>query len=79
MYWGAWLAFYGYIWLWAVLKYPGSKQSVLQISRVWREFQGKMEVEGALTLLTSCLRQVEGNATVSDFGVCLRGMGVKDS
>jgi len=45
---------------------------------VWKEFQGMMEVELALVTLTSCLREVEGNVTVSAFGVCLKAMGIAD-
>ncbi|KAE9366636.1 hypothetical protein N431DRAFT_445352 [Stipitochalara longipes BDJ] len=80
IYWGTWLAFYGMIWLWAVLRYPGSQQSLLQMSRIWREFQTKMETKDALTKLTSCLREAipDRNATIADITTCLKEMGIHD-
>jgi hypothetical protein len=79
IYWGAWFAFYGTIWLWAVLHYPGSQQSVLQMSRVWVEFQSKMETKDALTKLTTCLREAipDRNATIVDVTACLKEMGIR--
>jgi hypothetical protein len=80
VYWGTWLCFYGTIWMWAVIHYPGSHPPVWQMNRVWTAFQATIDAPDALTKLTTCLQEAlpEGNATIADFTACLRSMGIAD-
>jgi hypothetical protein len=80
LYWGTWFATYGIIWLWAVLHYPGTHQSVLQMARVWVGFHAKMGTVDALSKLTTCLQDAipDRNATIADIIACLEEMGIKN-
>jgi hypothetical protein len=79
-YYVTWWVFYGVAWAWALMRFLGQRQSVMEIARVWTGFQAKMDVQDSLTKLTACLQDglPNRNATIADFVPCLKGMGVND-
>jgi hypothetical protein len=80
--WGIWLLFYGVAWFWGSFRL-GPHKSVIQMNRVWLEFQANIEAPNALPRLTTCLQGhlrhqlPPRNATIADFTDCLRNMGMK--
>lgn len=70
------LMLYGTILLWSI-----SGRNVLEMYRVSSDFQAKVDTPCALALLTNCLQEAlpDRNATIADFSICLKAMGMRDA
>jgi hypothetical protein len=70
------LIFYGTALIWVSSE---AVADLFQKRGVWNDFEAKVNVPGALVLLTSCLRDFSppGHyATVRDFSICLKDIGL---
>jgi hypothetical protein len=70
------LIFYGTAWFWASSR---AVADLIDDNGVWHDFQAKVNVPDALALLTRCLQDSvpTGYATVEDFSICLKNIGVE--
>jgi hypothetical protein len=80
VYCGTWLVFYGTAWVWGVLNAGTQTQtheSVIQMHRIWVDFQAKIDAPHALANLTTCLRDAlpDRNAMIADITSLFEGDG----
>jgi hypothetical protein len=69
------LMFYGTAWVWASDR---TIHDLIDKHGVWHDFHAKVDIQDALELLTRCLQDSIPNrfATVEDFSICLKDIGV---